>query len=239
LPLLEKGLYVVVGLGNPAVVKGDWKGPFPALALICPVRVPDLPVHVLDRIMGEIFALDSPLGRLKKKFYKGYTIRYVVREQDPFHLNDILQPCYTEAEGLLLITNSLSWMESMIDGIDQLIKTVKGPLIAEATLRFKGLYKSIVGLGSPLSDILIDTEENRRRVRQEVEALLRRQGRSLQPEQVDRLVQEHLNRDRLKFQQQILCALRITNYLDRFTLQASCPNGSNIEVEMELFVLEE
>jgi hypothetical protein len=168
---LSSGGYFIFGFERPRA-KNPKTELVPAFAFITSTENPSLTELTLRDFSRELATLGEPLCFMTQKQYAGCTIHHLARKSDPFQYNDILLPSYVILEDMLIISNSLPFLERIIDVYvhrgDPISYAKEFPALVKGGkffIDFDGLRRTFIGLWMLVADLDVDTSENRRKIR--------------------------------------------------------------------------
>ncbi|MFN3486113.1 MAG: hypothetical protein ACK44W_11610, partial [Planctomycetota bacterium] len=231
LPLLESGLTVVTGgVGDTQV--------FPAVVLICASREPHRGVEALDEVIRRIAGKFIEQRPLREQRVGDVAIHYWA-PPGALPVDEVLHPCYAAVGDAFVLGNNLAFTEAVV----RTALGEGGSLTEQAHFRaFRrefgrlgftsdpdlvgGLFlagplrESLDGLIGPAAQFLVDARLPGPVLRQEIEAELREQGRSLPPAEVDRLFYERQRQKYREEEEELRAQLGFLDALKGFALES-------------------
>lgn len=204
----------------------------PTFALIVPVKEQATVMQTLDDITKQILANNSQIGSMKDMEYKGHLIKYFEKAKINIKEGNIVQPSYAIFRDKLIITTFNQFTLAIIDALldssdmakklpdfilkDEKLLTDERDFITTSIifLEFNGLKKAVENITPFISEKLIDTEENRRKIRLQVEKS------EHDPNKVDKLVIETLCNQIFTKENEIRKQAKLLNYLNYIAIKA-------------------
>jgi hypothetical protein len=207
----------------------------PAVGFIIKVKDGQRVLDVLKNVSAKLVAGLEPQCFMTETNYSGFFIRHLVRKVDPFQLDDLLLPSYVIIDDVLVMSNSLPFIQRVIDTHNavafrsDLIKDElsKGKYNGALTLDFSGLMTTICGLWMMIADLDVNSVENRQRIYLEKEKELSalKQTHPDFEEIVQNAVKEEIAREISDSVTNVRKAVKFMEYIERFSVVVNKVEG--------------